>query len=128
MSYTLPTFPYTAQPCVIITENNLQAPVKFTVHVLADSCQYLPLNLRIWFTVKLRNVNFSTLFLSFAFLTRLHVRRTDKRSEAAFHDLYEYMQYAEEWFDEYEIDHPGTNRTIYLATDEHTIIKEANEK
>ena len=26
--------------------SNLQAPVKFTIHVLAASCQYLPLNLQ----------------------------------------------------------------------------------
>ena len=38
MSYSLPTLPYTALPCVIITVNNLQASVKFTVHVLAASC------------------------------------------------------------------------------------------
>ena len=34
MFYTLLTLPYTALPCVIVTVNNLQAPVKFTVHVL----------------------------------------------------------------------------------------------
>ena len=42
MSYTLPTLPYTTLPRVIITADNLQAPVKFTVHVLAANCQYLP--------------------------------------------------------------------------------------
>ena len=38
MSYTLSTLPYTALQCVIITINNLQEPVKFTVHVLVASC------------------------------------------------------------------------------------------
>ena len=33
MSYTLPTLPYTALTCVIITVNNIQAPVKVTVPV-----------------------------------------------------------------------------------------------
>ena len=42
MSYTLPTLPYTALPCAVITANNLDTPRKFTVHVLAASCQYLP--------------------------------------------------------------------------------------
>ena len=51
MSYTLPTLPYTALPCVIITVNNLQAPVKFTVHVMAASYQYLPSDLGDLFTV-----------------------------------------------------------------------------
>ena len=42
MLYTLPTLPYTALPCVIITVNNLQAAVKLAVHVQAASCQALP--------------------------------------------------------------------------------------
>ena len=32
MCYTLPTLPYTALPWVIISLNNLQAPVKFAVN------------------------------------------------------------------------------------------------
>ena len=42
MSYPIYTLPYTGLPRVIITVNNLQAPVNSTVHVLAASCQYLP--------------------------------------------------------------------------------------
>ena len=44
MSFMLPTLPYmyTALTCIIITVNNLQAPVKLTVHLVAASCQYLP--------------------------------------------------------------------------------------
>ena len=37
---TLTTLPYSALPCVIIPANNLQAPVKCTINVLAVTCQY----------------------------------------------------------------------------------------
>ena len=55
------------------------------------------------------------------------MRRTDKTSEASYHDLYEYMQYAEDWFDEQEYLYPGIQRRIYLATDEPSILKEAKK-
>ena len=59
------------------------------------------------------------------FGTRLHVRRTDKTSEAAYHPLHEYMTYVEEWYDAHELLHPGTKRRVYLATDESSLINEA---
>ena len=40
MFYILSILPYTALPCLIITVNNLQAPVKFTVHVITKTCLY----------------------------------------------------------------------------------------
>ncbi len=61
----------------------------------------------------------------------VHVRRSDKiGSEAAFHNLDEYMKHVEEFFVLYEKMHPGklTARNVYLATDEVSVLLEAKQK
>ena len=61
-------------------------------------------------------------------LVRLHVRRTDKRKEASYHSLDEYMVHAAEWYDAYELTNPTVQRKIYLATDESRLIEEATKR
>jgi len=65
------------------------------------------------------------------FPRRIHVRRTDKvGSEAAFHDIAEYMKYVEDYYIIYEYQNPEKKFTkrVYLATDEPTVFNEAREK
>ena len=59
------------------------------------------------------------------FFLRLHVRRTDKTREAAYHPLDEYMVHVAEWYDAYKLTHPDVERRVYLATDESALIEEA---
>jgi glycoprotein 6-alpha-L-fucosyltransferase len=57
----------------------------------------------------------------------VHVRRTDKiGSEAAFHDVGEYMEHVHNFFDTYELIHPNISfkRAVYLATDEISAISD----
>uniref|UniRef100_H2Z3T9 GT23 domain-containing protein n=1 Tax=Ciona savignyi TaxID=51511 RepID=H2Z3T9_CIOSA len=60
----------------------------------------------------------------------IHVRRTDKHTEAPPLALERYMDHVIRWFDRYEMRHPGDKviRRVYLATDEPEVIKEANTK
>jgi glycoprotein 6-alpha-L-fucosyltransferase len=61
---------------------------------------------------------------------RIHVRRTDKRSEAAFHDVSEYMKYVEDYYIIYQYQNPNVNFTkrVYLATDEPTVFEDIRTK
>ena len=62
---------------------------------------------------------------------RVHIRRTDKiGSEAAFHDLAEYMQHVDEFFRLQEMRTGKSNlaRTVYLASDEPKVFAEAKNK
>ena len=58
---------------------------------------------------------------------RIHIRRTDKvGTEAKSYPVSQYMENAEKWFVEYEKKHGVLKqRTIYLATDEPDVLKEA---
>ena len=57
------------------------------------------------------------------------MRRTDKvGDEAGFHSINEYMLYAEEWYDTYELKHPGTPRKIYIASDDPKVVEEARSQ
>jgi glycoprotein 6-alpha-L-fucosyltransferase len=60
------------------------------------------------------------------FNLRIHVRRTDKGSEAAFHNISEYMRYVEDYYVIYQYQNPNVNFTkrVYLATDEPTVFKD----
>ena len=60
----------------------------------------------------------------------MHVRRTDKvNSEAARHEVEEYMGHVEDWFRFREKLHPGpVERRVYLATDEPKVLEEARQK
>ena len=55
------------------------------------------------------------------------MRRTDKiGSEAAFHDVDEYMEHVDNYFDTYELINPNVSfkRAVYLATDEISAIND----
>eukprot|EP00057_Strongylocentrotus_purpuratus_P016641 XP_011671115.1 PREDICTED: alpha-(1,6)-fucosyltransferase [Strongylocentrotus purpuratus] len=59
----------------------------------------------------------------------LHVRRTDKvGTEAAFHGIEEYMFHAEEFYLRLERRQEVPVRKIYLATDDASLLKEAERK
>lgn len=64
------------------------------------------------------------------FNLRIHVRRTDKGTEAAFHNISEYMKYVEDYYIIYQYQNPNVNFTkrVYLATDEPTIFKDIRTK
>lgn len=61
---------------------------------------------------------------------RVHVRRTDKvGTEASYHELSEYMEHVKNFFDIYDLKTSKKNiRTVYLATDDLSVLKEAKEK
>lgn len=70
-------------------------------------------------------------FLFKFILHRIHVRRTDKvGTEAAFHDISEYMKHAEDYYAIYQYQNPNVNFTkrVYLATDEPTVFTDARAK
>jgi len=63
------------------------------------------------------------------------VRRTDKvGTEAAFHSIEEYMKYVHIWYDKYELraskERSGeeTVRRVYIASDDPTVLPEAQKK
>ena len=59
------------------------------------------------------------------------MRRTDKvGSEAAFHDVSEYMRYVEDYFIIYQYQNPTLKFTkrVYLATDEPSVFNDARSK
>ena len=68
-----------------------------------------------------------TMFIQFP-LRRIHVRRTDKRSEAAYHDIDEYMNHVVNWYDTYEQRHSDVERRVFIATDDISCVKDAREK
>lgn len=56
----------------------------------------------------------------------MQVRRTDKvGTEAAFHDISEYMKHVSEWFDAYEMRHDVEQRRVYLASDDPSVLDDA---
>ena len=64
------------------------------------------------------------------FISRVHVRRTDKKAEASYHKVEEYMRHVEDWFRLREKINqaPVKERRVYLATDEPTVLMEARRK
>ncbi|CAF4932014.1 unnamed protein product [Rotaria sp. Silwood1] len=61
----------------------------------------------------------------------IHVRRTDKvGSEAAFHDITEYMKYVEDYYIIYQYQNPNLKFTkrVFLATDEPSVFNDARSK
>lgn len=59
----------------------------------------------------------------------IHVRRTDKiGTEASFHGIEEYMEYAEEYYRQLELEKPVDVRRIYLATDDPNLLSESKKK
>jgi hypothetical protein len=60
----------------------------------------------------------------------MHVRRTDKvNDEMSFHPLSEYMAHVKHYFDVLDLRlDKKVKRTVYLASDEPLVLKEAKEK
>jgi len=60
----------------------------------------------------------------------VHVRRTDKSSEAKFYNIENYMVHVEDWYRNYSLKFPGKtfNKTVYLATDTPKVLSEARKK
>ncbi|CAF3305974.1 unnamed protein product [Rotaria socialis] len=61
----------------------------------------------------------------------IHVRRTDKvGTEAAFHDISEYMKYAEDYYITYQYQNPNSKfiKRVYLATDDPSVFNDARTK
>ena len=57
------------------------------------------------------------------------MRRTDKvGTEAAFHNIDEYMNAVDEYYDQLELKEHVDKRRIYLATDDPKVITDAKEK
>uniref|UniRef100_A0A1B0GKV9 Alpha-(1,6)-fucosyltransferase n=2 Tax=Lutzomyia longipalpis TaxID=7200 RepID=A0A1B0GKV9_LUTLO len=56
----------------------------------------------------------------------VHIRRTDKvGTEAAFHNLKEYMAAVDEYYDQLEMRQPVDKRRVYIASDDYKVIDEA---
>ncbi len=77
-----------------------------------------------------RDIDQTTLKLGFKNpVVGVHVRRTDKvGTEAAFHDIEEYMFHVTEWYKLYEKTHTVETRRVYLATDDPALLNEARSK
>ena len=62
-------------------------------------------------------------------ICRIHVRRTDKvGTEAAYHGIDEYMKYVEEFYNTYQLTNPVDQRRVFIATDDPTVLPEAQRK
>ena len=63
------------------------------------------------------------------FVCRIHVRRTDKLiRDAAYHGIDEYMRHVVDWYDTYEERYGEVERKVFIATDDPSCVKEAQEK
>lgn len=61
----------------------------------------------------------------------LHVRRTDKISEASYQPLEKYMKHVEEYYLSLDLaspDGPPTPRKVFLATEDPAVVTEAKNK
>ncbi|MPC32940.1 Alpha-(1,6)-fucosyltransferase [Portunus trituberculatus] len=59
----------------------------------------------------------------------VHVRRTDKvGTEAAFHSIDEYMSHVESYYTTLKMTQPDVVKRVYLASDDPTVITEAQKK
>lgn len=58
----------------------------------------------------------------------LHVRRTDKISEAKYLSVEKYMVHAEEYFDLLELSQKVDKRRVYLASDDRTVLQDIKSK
>ena len=66
---------------------------------------------------------------SYRYFFRVHVRRTDKiGTEAAFHRLDEYMVQVEEYYKMLSQRKKVTEKRVFLATDDPTLLDEAKLK
>lgn len=62
-------------------------------------------------------------------LVGVHVRRTDKvGTEAAFHNINEYMTHVDEYYNNLELKQSVDKRRVYLASDDPKVLLEAKRK
>ncbi|XP_071537591.1 alpha-(1,6)-fucosyltransferase [Panulirus ornatus] len=62
-------------------------------------------------------------------LVGVHVRRTDKvGTEAAYHSIDEYMKHVEDYYTALKLHQPDVIKRVYLASDDPTVITEAQRK
>lgn len=57
-------------------------------------------------------------------IVSLHIRRTDKDSEAAHHNVNEYMHHAEEFYSALALGGETVEKRVFVATDEPSVIDE----
>ncbi|KAH6923555.1 hypothetical protein HPB50_002194 [Hyalomma asiaticum] len=55
-------------------------------------------------------------------IVAMHIRRTDKKREAGFHDVAEYMQHAEEFYSNLTLTGAAVEKRVFVATDDPTVI------
>ncbi|XP_054926229.2 alpha-(1,6)-fucosyltransferase-like [Dermacentor andersoni] len=57
-------------------------------------------------------------------IVSLHIRRTDKNIEAAYHNISEYMHHVEEFYSALELRGETVEKRVFVATDEPSVIDE----
>ncbi|EEC04309.1 hypothetical protein IscW_ISCW024155, partial [Ixodes scapularis] len=58
----------------------------------------------------------------------VHIRRTDKHTEAAFHDVQEYMVQVEDYYAELSLTRRVEKKRVFVATDEPRVVDEIRTK
>ncbi|KAL1416775.1 hypothetical protein MTO96_027486 [Rhipicephalus appendiculatus] len=61
-------------------------------------------------------------------IVAMHIRRTDKKKEAGFHDVAEYMQHAEEFYSTLTLRGQSVQKRVFVATDDPTVITALKSK
>lgn len=61
-------------------------------------------------------------------IVAMHIRRTDKKREAGFHDVAEYMQHAEEFYSTLALRGRPVQKRVFVATDDPTVITAIRSK
>ncbi|CAN8022952.1 unnamed protein product [Ixodes persulcatus] len=58
----------------------------------------------------------------------VHIRRTDKNGEAAYHSVEEYMTHVEEYYARLLLTTPIKRKRVFVATDERQVVAEIRKK
>ncbi|KAL1467272.1 hypothetical protein MTO96_042294, partial [Rhipicephalus appendiculatus] len=61
-------------------------------------------------------------------IVAVHIRRTDKKREAAFHHVAEYMQHAEEFYSTLTLRGQSVQKRVFVATDDPSVITAIKSK
>lgn len=61
-------------------------------------------------------------------IVAIHIRRTDKKQEAAFHLVEEYMQHAEEFYSALALKGVAAKKRVFIATDDPSVISAIKSK
>ncbi|CAG5127739.1 unnamed protein product, partial [Candidula unifasciata] len=96
---------------------------------LADKLATFHGNPAAWWVGQVASYLFQPTSLLMTPIVGVHVRRTDKLlSEASYHSLEEYMLHVKDYYDQLERSQPVATRRVFLATDDPTLLPEAEEK